>query len=55
MPVFWGTTRQSPGETLYAVIEVTAGGYILLCRVPDSGDGRPHVDHGMRGEIRVAE
>jgi len=55
MPIFWGTTRQSPGETLYATIDVTAGGYILLCRVPDSGDGRPHVDHGMRGEIRVAE
>jgi len=54
-PVFWGTTRQSPGETLYAVIDVVAGGYILLCRVPDSGDGRPHVDHGMRGEIRVVE
>jgi hypothetical protein len=55
MPIFWGTTRQSPGETLYATIDVTAGGYILLCRVPDSGDARPHVDHGMRSEIRVSE
>lgn len=54
-PVFWGTTRQSAGETLYATVDLAAGGYVLICRVPDASDGRPHVDHGMRGEIDVSE
>lgn len=53
-PIFFGTTRQSPGEILYAEIEVAEGGYILLCLVPDVRDGKPHVEHGMRGEIRVS-
>ena len=52
-PVSGGTTRQSVGETLYWTIDVEAGGYLFLCRVPDAGDARPHVDHGMRQEIRV--
>lgn len=52
-PVFWGTTRQSAGAILYAVVKLEKGGYILLCRVPDSKDGKPHVEHGMRGVIHV--
>ncbi len=53
-PVFWGTTRQSPGAILYATVDLEPGGYIIICLVPDSKDGRPHVDHGMRGEFRVS-
>jgi hypothetical protein len=29
------------------------GEYVLLCFVPDSGDGRPHVAHGMVRRLRV--
>lgn len=52
-PVRFGTSRQSPGETLYVTLDVEPGGYIFICRIPDATDGRPHVDHGMRTEFRV--
>lgn len=52
-PIFFGTSRQSPGETLYVTVDLEPGGYLFLCRVDDAGDGRPHVDHGMRTEVRV--
>lgn len=52
-PVFFGTSRQSRGETLYVTVELERGAYLFICRIPDAGDGRPHVDHGMRTEVRV--
>jgi hypothetical protein len=53
MPVNGGTTRQSPGETVYWTVELEAGGYLFLCLVADVGDKRQHVDHGMRQEVKV--
>lgn len=52
-PVFFGTSRQSSGETLYVTVDLERGAYLFVCRVPDAGDGRPHVEHGMRTEVRV--
>ena len=52
-PIFWGTTRQSKGATLYATVDLEPGGYVLVCLVPDAADGKPHAEHGMRGEIQV--
>lgn len=52
-PVFFGTSRQSPGETVYVSVDLERGAYLFVCRIPDAGDGRPHVDHGMRTEVRV--
>jgi len=52
-PIFFGTSRQSRGETLYVAVNLAIGTYLFICRVPDAADGRPHVDHGMRTEIRV--
>ena len=52
-PVFFGTSRQSAGETLYVTVDLERGGYLFICRIPDAGDGRPHVEHGMRTELRV--
>ena len=52
-PVLFGTSRQSRGETVYVTLELERGAYLFICRIPDAGDGRPHVDHGMRTEVRV--
>ena len=53
LPVDGGTTRQSPGSTLYWTVDLEAGGYLFLCLVADVGDKRQHTEHGMRQEIRV--
>jgi hypothetical protein len=42
-----------PGQLNHLRAEFTAGDYVLLCFVPDSGDGKPHVAHGMIRQIRV--
>ena len=52
-PIFFGTSRQAPGETSYVTIDLEPGAYLFICRVDDAGDGRPHVEHGMRTEVRV--
>lgn len=52
-PVFFGTSRQSRGETVYVAIDLTPGVYLIICRIPDAGDGRPHIEHGMRAEFHV--
>jgi hypothetical protein len=53
MPVDGGTTRQSPGSTLYWTVDLEAGGYLFLCLVADVGDRRRHVEHGMRHEVKA--
>ena len=53
MPPDGGTTRQSPGSTLYWTVDLEAGGYVFLCLVSDVKDKRQHSEHGMRHEVRV--
>ena len=53
MPVDGGTTRQSPGSTLYWTVDLEAGGYLFLCLVADVGDRRRHVERGTRHEVKV--
>jgi len=48
-----GLTALSPGERAYLPIELETGRYVLLCLVPDVGDGRFHLSHGMMKEIRI--
>ena len=35
------------------VVDLTPGEYALLCFVPDAGDGKPHVAHGMVRQVTV--
>ncbi len=51
--MFLGTTRLSPGHALVLTVDLAAGAYRLTCLVPDAGDGRPHLAHGMEGVITV--
>ncbi|HEU0298551.1 MAG TPA: hypothetical protein VFR37_03835 [Longimicrobium sp.] len=52
MPV-GGVSFLSPGESNRITADFTPGEYALLCFVPDAGDGRPHVMHGMVRQITV--
>ncbi len=48
-----GTTVMAQGVSNDATIDFAPGEYALLCMVPDAGDGKPHVMHGMVRQITV--
>ena len=50
---FGGTAALQPGAVNLVTANFTRGDYALLCFVPDAGDGRRHVAHGMVAQIRV--
>ena len=50
---YGGTVALQAGQVNFVTAEFSHGEYVLLCFVPDSGDGRPHVAHGMVRRIRV--
>lgn len=48
-----GITAIMPGATEYFTANMTPGNYVMLCFLPDSKDGKPHLDHGMVKEFTV--
>jgi hypothetical protein len=52
--VFTSTT-QSPGTSLWLVVDLQPGTYLLACFFPDAVDGLPHANHGMYTVIDVTE
>lgn len=48
-----GTTLLTKGEVNFLTIDFEPGEYALLCFVPDAGDGREHVSHGMVRQITI--
>jgi len=48
-----GTTDIAPGRTIVIDVELEPGRYSFLCRVRDTGDGRPHDRHGMMLDVAV--
>lgn len=50
-----GTMILSKGKVAYAGLTMRTGQYMLLCFVPDTRDGRPHIAHGMVRVISVRE
>lgn len=49
-----GTTGMATGVSNHLTIDFAPGEYALLCFLPDAGDGRPHVAHGMVQQITVS-
>jgi len=49
-----GTAPMSPGETNYAVLDLTAGDYIAICFLPDAETGVPHFAMGMIAGFTVS-
>ena len=50
---YGGTVALQAGQVNFVTADFSRGEYVLLCFVPDSGDGRPHVAHGMVRQISV--
>lgn len=48
-----GISGMPQGATVYLPVDLTPGEYALLCFLPDAGDGRPHLAHGMVKTITV--
>lgn len=48
-----GVAAIAPGVANTFEVELAAGEYALLCFVPDAGDGKPHLAHGMAQTFTV--
>lgn len=42
-----GISVAMPGAKAWVTWDLTPGNYALLCFVPDTKDGKPHMEHGM--------
>lgn len=42
-----GVPMIAAGGVAYMEVDLSPGTYLALCFLPDSGDGRPHAEHGM--------
>lgn len=50
---YGGTVALQASQVNFVTAVFSRGEYVLLCFVPDSGDGRPHVAHGMIRQVSV--
>jgi hypothetical protein len=48
-----GISGMLPGSTVYVPVTLEPGEYGLLCFLPDTKDGKPHVEHGMMKQFTV--
>jgi uncharacterized cupredoxin-like copper-binding protein len=51
--VVGGVSGIAPGVENLVKLDLEAGRYAATCFVPDTGDGAPHTDHGMKAEFEV--
>jgi hypothetical protein len=52
----FGTGTQSRGTSQWIYVpEMPAGPLLMICFVPDQGDGLPHAYHGMYTIVEVGE
>ena len=51
--VFGGISGIMPGAHAFAIVDLPAGDYALMCFFPDGKDGKPHFAHGMMKMIKV--
>jgi uncharacterized cupredoxin-like copper-binding protein len=49
-----GITGIAKGRTVDLATSFTPGDYALLCFVPDAGDGKPHLMHGMVKQFTIS-
>ena len=48
-----GVAGLDPGRHASFTADLTPGEYVLICFIPDSKDGKPHLAHGMMKTITV--
>lgn len=49
-----GISGMAPGEVEAFSHDYTPGTYVLICFIPDKGDGKPHFMHGMIQTVTVS-
>ena len=42
-----GALAIGPGMRSWTTVDLTPGNYVAICFIPDSGDGKAHLEHGM--------
>jgi uncharacterized cupredoxin-like copper-binding protein len=52
-PLGFGVSPLHPGQWNIVTMELTPGEYGFLCFLPDAGDRRPHILHGMLKQVTV--
>jgi hypothetical protein len=50
-----GPNNADPGGSVTATIHLEPGKYGVACFIPDDKDGKTHAEHGMIGQVDVAE
>ena len=48
-----GALAIGPGMRSWTTVDLQPGNYVAVCFIPDSGDGRSHLEHGMMMPITV--
>jgi hypothetical protein len=48
-----GALAIGPGMRSWTTIDLQPGNYVAICFIPDSGDGKSHLEHGMLMSIKV--
>lgn len=48
-----GVSAMIPKSTGYVTADLKPGNYVAICFIPDSKDGKPHLEHGMIKEFKV--
>ena len=48
-----GALAIGPGMRSWTTLELTPGNYVAICFIPDSGDGKSHLEHGMMMPLKV--
>ncbi len=49
-----GTSPMEPGDTAQFTVALEPGDYVLACFVPDAGDGKAHLAHGMAQPVKIS-
>ncbi len=50
-----GPNNVDPGGSVTATVHLEPGTYGVACFIPAAGDGKPHAEHGMVGQVNVVE
>jgi uncharacterized cupredoxin-like copper-binding protein len=48
-----GVSALAGGKSASFTADLTPGNYVMLCFIPDTKDGKPHLEHGMVKEFAV--
>jgi hypothetical protein len=48
-----GALPMAPGMRAWTTVDLKPGNYVAVCFIPDTGDGKSHLEHGMLMPLKV--